>query len=114
MVTESFKGDVKVLDIKTVDLEMEEDVEYLLIANKVRQLVTKITYPISRIDSLANTTIEFLNNLECYSESLKTKYKDGFCTRQLDPVCGCDAKTYGNICEMMKNGIVRFNSGDCE
>ena len=90
MVTESFKGDVKVLRIKTVDLEMEEEVEYLLIANKVGGLVAKITYPINRIESLTNATIEFLNDLECYSESLKTKYKDRICTRQFDPVCACD------------------------
>ena len=113
-VTESFKGDVKVLDVKNVDLEMEEGLGYLIIANKVGRLVTKIIYPISRIESLADTTMEFVNNLDCYSESLKIKYRDGFCTRQLDPVCGCDDKTYGNICEMMKNGIARFKSGDCE
>ena len=60
----------------------------------------------------ATTDIEFLNtNLPCQDKELK---KEGPCHRYLFPLCGCDGVTYGNECEALRNGIVRFKVGACK
>lgn len=113
-VVQSFKGDVTDLVLRESKMKFEADVEYLLIANQTASVIKEITYPITIYGDLSDASLDILNNLECYSETSKKKYEKSICHRNFDPVCGCDNKTYGNLSELSKAGIMKFKPGRCQ
>ncbi len=50
-------------------------------------------------------------DITCIDESL---IKDGPCTKEYNPVCGCDNITYGNVCLANNAGVLLFSEGPCK
>lgn len=51
----------------------------------------------------------------CNSSNCTEKQKPNcMCTKQYDPVCGCNGKTYGNACEAACASVRVEHKGECK
>ena len=112
-VTECFKGYAKTLFIKAGKGEIDPAHEYLVMAKMNVYHVSAMIYPLTPKRNLSTEKLAALDNMPCYIQVIEKDSERGACTRQYNPVCGCNNVTYGNTCEMSKDGIVRFKPGKC-
>ncbi len=50
-------------------------------------------------------------DIACIDESL---IKGSPCTKEYNPVCGCDNVTYSNSCTANNAGVLIFSQGECK
>lgn len=54
--------------------------------------------------------------ISCKNEEICEENFDGgcICTKDYNPVCGCNQITYGNSCMAECSGIANFTIGECQ
>lgn len=109
-----YKGGFEYFTDKNGVINIEDEGVYLLVGSVTNYELNTVNYPLNNIDNLPDTVLQILQELPCYDEAVKANYEHGACHRILQPVCGCDNETHGNICEMLKKGIVKFTPGPCK
>ncbi len=102
------------------DFEFENNTYYLIFgAGKGlnSHFIERCSYTnkLSLIDtSTLNYLYENLGTVPCYDERKRKENGEGACERIYNLVCGCNGETYGNSCEAIKNGVMKYLSGECK
>ncbi|MDQ3101434.1 MAG: protease inhibitor Kazal-type [Bacteroidota bacterium] len=50
----------------------------------------------------------------CPDPGMKRRNSFAICQDILQPVCGCEGRTYANECEARRNGVTVSYSGECD
>lgn len=111
---EVFKGGDYYLIDRNSEINVNDEGLYLVIGNVEDHILLNVNFSVREVADLSKTELDVLQELPCNDDSVKSSYQNLICHRLLDPVCGCDNRTYSNICEMKKQGIVKFKPGKCK
>jgi hypothetical protein len=113
-VKKVFKGELReqiAINVNS-DLTFGTGCEYLIFASSVNHRYSIDQCSRTSVLQEAETDLVFINNtIKCVHDKLK---HDRPCQRNLDPVCGCNNITYGNLCEARREGIAIYSPGRCK
>ena len=55
-----------------------------------------------------------LGTTACQKDCEEQTNRGGVCTADFTPVCGCNNKTYSNVCNAENVGITTYTQGTCK